>query len=195
MKYDALKFKRTIFNKLRHHNYTSTSKNITPEAKRKLETDQYEKNILRNKSKEKYTKKMEVRNHIKLHHYKTYLREIIGIIISRYGSAEETRRDFNPRIRRMKHKTQWIREAYPQLARSVNVIGDYLMEAHDTATPNAEGIITIIHLITREILHVIKMEREEDRHRELRDLIRGIEGNLPPASLTFINLINSAMHI
>ena len=99
---------------------------------------------------------MEARNFIKLHHYKTYLREITGIINSRYVMVAEIQDNIKPRIREMKYKTQWIRNSCPQLARTVNIIGDFLMETHDTGSPRSEGSITMVQVVTRLLLDILK---------------------------------------
>ena len=139
---------------------------------------------------------MEARNFIKLHHYKTYLREITGIINSRYVMVAEIQNEIKPRIMEMKYKTQWIRNSCPQLARSVNVIGDFLMETHDSGSPRSEGSITMVQVVTKLLLDILKEQiGTENRNRALEDLRKRVEEHLPPLSLTFTNLINSAMDI
>ena len=138
---------------------------------------------------------METRNFIKLYHYKEYLGEIVSIINSRSLRMRKTEIDFIPRIRRMKSKTQWIKNTQPQLARSVKVIADCLTDAYSSPSFLNECNITTIYIITSAFLDILKWARGEERKSKLEELKLQVEEQKPPAQLTFTNLINSALNI
>ena len=136
-------------------------------------------------------------NHtVKIYHYTEFMDTISHIIDS--TSMDDTpsiRETTIPRLQRMRHRTYYIRNTQPELARGIKTIADCLIDLYSTPSLLNEFHVITIKVISWRFSFILQHKRGEDRKNQLRDLRTQVEEQKPLEQTTFTQLINHLLNM
>ena len=136
-------------------------------------------------------------NHtVKLYHYTEFMDTINHIIDS--TSMDDTssiRRMTIPRLQRMRHRTYYIRNTQPELARGIKTIADCLIDLYSTPSLLNEFHVLTIRVIASRFYMILRFKKGEERQRDLEDLKLQVEEQKPLPQETFTQLINCILNM
>jgi len=142
-------------------------------------------------------RRMEPWNHtVKLYHYTEFMDTIDHIIESTSMNERTTNREITiPRLQRMKHRTYYIRNTHPELARGIKTIADCLIDLYSTPSLLNEFHVLTISVIASRFYFILRYDNREERQRQLEDLKIQVEEQKPLPQATFTELINNILNM
>ena len=133
---------------------------------------------------------------VKLYHYTEFMDTISHIIDSTSMDDTPSIREMTiSRLQRMRHKTYYIRNTQPELARGIKTIADCLIDLYSTPTLLSEFHVITIKIISWRFSFILQHKKGEDRKSQLKDLITQVEEQKPLEQLTFTQLINHLLNM
>ena len=133
---------------------------------------------------------------VKLYHYTDFMDTINQIIESTSMDDISSIREMTlPRLQRMRHRTYYIRNTQPELARGIKTIADCLIDLYSTPSLLSEFHVITIKIISWRFSFILEHKKGEDRKNQLQDLITQVEEQKPLEQLTFIQLINHLLNM
>ena len=133
---------------------------------------------------------------VKLYHYTDFLDTINQIIDSTSMDDISSIREITiPRLQRMRHRTYYIRNTQPELARGIKTIANCLIDLYSTPSLLSECHLITIKSITWRFSFTLQHKKGEDRKTQLKDLITQVEEQKPLEQLTFTQLINHLLNM
>ena len=142
-------------------------------------------------------RRVEPWNHtVKLYHYTEFMDTINHIIDSTSMDNRTAIRETTiPRLQRMRHRTYYIRNTQPELARGIKTIADCLIDLYSTPSLLNEFHVLTIMVIASRFYMILQFEKGADRQRKLEDLKLQVEEQKPLPQETFTQLINSILNM
>ena len=142
-------------------------------------------------------RRIEPWNHtVKLYHYTEFMDTIDHIIESTSMNERTTNREITiPRLQRMKHRTYYIRNTHPELARGIKTIADCLIDLYSTPSLLNEFHVLTISVIASRFYFILRYDNREERQRQLEDLKIQVEEQKPLPQATFTELINNILNM
>ena len=142
-------------------------------------------------------RRMEPWNHtVKLYHYTEFMDTIDHIIESTSMNERTTNREITiPRLQRMRHRTHYIRNTHPELARGIKTIADCLIDLYSTPSLLNEFHVLTISVIASRFYFILRYDNREERQRQLEDLKIQVEEQKPLPQATFTELINNILNM
>ena len=136
-------------------------------------------------------------NHtVKLYHYTAFMDTISHIIDSTSMDDTQPIRELTIlRLQRMRHKTYYIRNTQPELARGIKTIADCLTDLYSTPSLLNEFHILTIKVISWRFSFILQHKKGEDRKNQLKDLKIQVEEQKPLEQTTFTQLINHILNM
>ena len=133
---------------------------------------------------------------VKLYHYTDFMDTIYQTIESTSMDDISSIREITiPRLQRMRHRTYYIRNTQPELARGIKTLANCLIDLYSTPSLLSEcHLITIQHISWR-FNFILQHKKGEDRKNQLKDLITQVEEQKPLEQLTFTQLINHILNM
>ena len=133
---------------------------------------------------------------VKLYHYTDFMDTINQIIDSTSMDDISSIREITiPRLQRMRHRTYYIRNTQPELARGIKTIANCLIDLYSTPSLLSEFHVLTIKIISWRFSFILQHKKGEDRKNQLKDLITQVEEQKPLEQLTFIQLINHLINM
>ena len=142
-------------------------------------------------------RRIEPWNHtVKLYHYTEFMDTINHIIDSTSMDDTSSIREMTiPRLQRMRHRTYYIRNTQPELARGIKTIADCLIDLYSTPSLLNEFHVLTIMVIASRFYMILQFEKGTDRQRKLEDLKLQVEEQKPLPQETFTQLINNILNM
>ena len=142
-------------------------------------------------------RRMEPWNHtVKLYYYTEFMDTIDHIIESTSMNERTTNREITiPRLQRMRHRTYYIRNTHPELARGIKTIADCLIDLYSTPSLLNEFHVLTISVIASRFYFILRYDNREERQRQLEDLKIQVEEQKPLPQATFTELINKILNM
>ena len=133
---------------------------------------------------------------VKLYHYTEFMDTINHIIQSTsMDEISSIRETTIPRLQRMRHRTYYIRNTQPELARGIKIIADCLIDLYSTPSLLNEFHVLTIMVIASRFYMILRFKKREERQRELEDLKLQVEEQKPLPQETFTQLINCILNM
>ena len=133
---------------------------------------------------------------VKLYHYTKFMDTINHIIESTSMDEISSIREMTiPRLQRMRHRTYYIRNTQPELARGIKTIADCLIDLYSTPSLLNEFHVLTIKVISWRFSFILQHKKGEDRKNQLRDLRTQVEEQKPLEQLTFTQLIDHLLNM
>ena len=133
---------------------------------------------------------------VKLYHYTEFMDTINHIIESTSMDDISSITEMTiPRLQRMRHRTYYIRNTQPELARGIKTIANCLIDLYSTPSLLSEFHVITIKIISWRFSFILQHNRGEDRKNQLKDLITQVEEQKPLEQLTFTQLINHLLNM
>ena len=142
-------------------------------------------------------RRVEPWNHtVKLYHYTEFMDTINHIIDSTSMDDRTAIRETTiPRLQRMRHRTYYIRNTQPELARGIKTIADCLIDLYSTPSLLNEFHVLTIMVIASRFYFILQYKKGEERKNQLEDLKIQVEEQKPLPQETFTQLINSILNM
>ena len=142
-------------------------------------------------------RRVEPWNHtVKLYHYTEFMDTINHIIDSTSMDDRTAIRETTiPRLQRMRHRTYYIRNTQPELARGIKTIADCLIDLYSTPSLLNEFHVLTIMVIASRFYFILQYKKREERKNQLEDLKIQVEEQKPLPQETFTQLINSILNM
>ena len=136
-------------------------------------------------------------NHtVKLYHYTEFMDTINHIVDSICMDDISAIREMTiPRLQRMRHRTYYIRNTQPELARGIKTIADCLIDLYSTPSLLNEFHVLTIMVIASRFYMILQFEKGAERQRKLEDLKLQVEEQKPLPQETFTQLINHILNM
>ena len=136
-------------------------------------------------------------NHtVKLYHYTEFMDTINHIVDSTCMDDISAIREMTiPRLQRMRHRTYYIRNTQPELARGIKTIADCLIDLYSTPSLLNEFHVLTIRVIASRFYMILQFEKGAERQRKLEDLKLQVEEQKPLPQATFTELINTILNM
>ena len=133
---------------------------------------------------------------VKLYHYTEFMDTINHIIQSTsMDEISSIRETTIPRLQRMRHRTYYIRNTQPELARGIKIIADCLIDLYSTPSLLNEFHVLTIMVIASRFYMILQFEKGAERQRKLEDLKLQVEEQKPLPQETFTQLINIILNM
>ena len=133
---------------------------------------------------------------VKLYHYTDFMDTIDQIIESTSMDDISSIREITiPRLQRMRHRTYYIRNTQPELARGIKTIADCLIDLYSTPSLLNEFHVLTISVIASRFYFILRYDNREERQRQLEDLKIQVEEQKPLPQATFTELINNILNM
>ena len=133
---------------------------------------------------------------VKLYHYTEFMDTINHIIESTSMDEISSIREITiPRLQRMRHRTYYIRNTQPELARGIKTIADCLIDLYSTPSLLNEFHVLTISVIASRFYFILRYDNREERQRQLEDLKIQVEEQKPLPQATFTELINNILNM
>ena len=133
---------------------------------------------------------------VKLYHYTEFMETIDQIIESTSMDDISSIREITiPRLQRMRHRTYYIRNTQPELARGIKTLANCLIDLYSTPSLLSECHLITLHNILWRFSFILQHKKGEDRKTQLKDLITQVEEQKPLEQLTFTQLINHLLNM
>ena len=133
---------------------------------------------------------------VKLYHYTEFMDTINHIINSTSMDELSSIREITiPRLQRMRHRTYYIRNTQPELARGIKTIADCLIDLYSTPCLLHEFHVLTIMVIASRFYMILQFEKGAERQRKLEDLKLQVEEQKPLPQATFTELINNILNM
>ena len=142
-------------------------------------------------------RRVEPWNHtVKLYHYTEFMDTISHIVDSTSMNDRSAIREMTiPRLQRMRHRTYYIRNTQPELARGIKTIADCLIDLYSTPSLLNEFHVLTIMVIASRFYFILRYKKGEERQNQLEDLKIQVEEQKPLPQETFTQLINSILNM
>ena len=142
-------------------------------------------------------RRIEPWNHtVKLYHYTEFMDTIDHIIESTSMNERTTNREITiPRLQRMRHRTYYIRNTHPELARGIKTIADCLIDLYSTPSLLNEFHVLTISVIASRFYFILRYDNREEKQKQLEDLKLQVEEQKPLPQATFTELINNILNM
>ena len=133
---------------------------------------------------------------VKLYHYTDFMDTINQIIESTSMDDISSIREITiPRLQRMRHRTYYIRNTQPELARGIKTLANCLIDLYSTPSLLSECHLITLQNISWRFSFILQHKKGEDRKTQLKDLITQVEEQKPLEQLTFTQLINHLLNM
>ena len=133
---------------------------------------------------------------VRLYHYTEFMDTINHIINSTSMDELSSIREITiPRLQRMRHRTYYIRNKQPELARGIKTIADCLIDLYSTPSLLNEFHVLTIMVIASRFYMILQFEKGTERQRKLEDLKLQVEEQKPLPQETFTQLINNILNM
>ena len=133
---------------------------------------------------------------VKLYHYTDFMDTINEITESTSMDDIPSIREITiPRLQRMRHRTYYIRNTQPELARGIKTLANCLIDLYSTPSLLSECHLITLHNILWRFNFILQHKKGEDRKTQLKDLITQVEEQKPLEQLTFTQLINHLLNM
>ena len=133
---------------------------------------------------------------VKLYHYTDFMDTINQIIDSTCMDERSAIQEITiPRLQRMRHRTYYIRNTQPELARGIKTIADCLIDLYSTPSLLNEFHVLTIKVISWRFSFILQHKKGEDRKNQLRNLKTQVEEQKPLEQTTFTQLINHLLNM
>ena len=142
-------------------------------------------------------RRVEPWNHtVKLYHYTDFMDTISHIVDSTSMNDRSAIREMTiPRLQRTRHRTYYIRNTQPELARGIKTIADCLIDLYSTPSLLNEFHVLTIMVIASRFYFILRYKKGEERQNQLEDLKIQVEEQKPLPQETFTQLINSILNM
>ena len=95
----------------------------------------------------------------------------------------------------MRHRTYYIRNTQPELARGIKTIADCLIDLYSTPSLLNEFHVLTIMVIASRFYFILQYKKGEERKNQLKDLKIQVEEQKPLPQETFTQLINNILNM